>query len=138
MTARSEREQRLIEELELPERLEEQLDALLPADLIDVRLLASRLDVAPGFLLGRWRDEAERGELVPQVHELTPRQRRVSLAEFRRWWRGRDLRLQDAARLARARQARAGLKPRARRRQGQDQELESAMRELRSFGGRGR
>jgi hypothetical protein len=132
---RDEREQRLIEKTELPEELEEKLDELLPCDLVDLNLLAQRLDMRPIWLLNRWLDEAEEGHTVPRVIELSSRVRRVSLAEFKRWVNRKDAQMLSRLRQSRLRQAREDL-PQDRRRPvpQDDPEMAAAKRELRSLG----
>jgi hypothetical protein len=133
---RDEREQRLIEKTELPEELEEQLDALVPCDLIDLHVLARRIDWSSAQLRREWARDEKAGRFAPNPTQLSDKTWRVSFAEFAKWWKQRSFRIREAQAEAKRKDAVKDLpKSRRRRRMNLPEDVASVRRALRSAGG---
>lgn len=132
---RDEREQRLIEKTELPEELEEKLDALVPCDLIDLHVLARRIDWGSAQLRREWVRDEKAGRFAPNPTQISPLTWRVSFAEFAKWWHQRSLRIREAKAEQIRIEAVKDLPKRRRRRRKSTPELEAVRRGLRNAGG---
>lgn len=63
----------------------EDIDRVLPADLVDLRVVARRLDVPPRRLRELWAEDARQGQRVPRCWRLGQLTWRVSLIELQSW-----------------------------------------------------
>lgn len=133
MTARDITERVMVLELGLPEELQDKIEELIPHDLVDVKLLAHRLDLSRRDLLAAWRDAQMGGAVAPRVWQISPQRLRVSLSEFETWWHKSRWVREETVREARRKKALRDLPaPAARKGPRQKTDLDEAKRELRS------